>query len=258
MTITKIIYFHLCVCACLTILSRQNCQARIVPTSTMGNRKISDDLKMAALRLRARGQDNDEEISNIVGFSLSTLHRAARRFCLTGDVANHPAIGRGRPRHLLQADCQYLIALAQHNPTVFLDEYAKRLHQFRFLPVSLTTIHRSFERAGLSVKRVQKLASERDPMQRANFVLRIGQYPAEYLVFLDEVSKDDQTYARLWGRTARGMRAEKHNPFVRKRRLSMLAALALDEGIIASRVIEGSFTRESFLEYLRDDLVSSG
>jgi hypothetical protein len=36
----------------------------------------------------------------------------------------------------------------------------------------------------------------------------------------------------------------------------MLAALALDKGVIASRVIEGSFTQATFLEYLRDDLVS--
>jgi len=35
----------------------------------------------------------------------------------------------------------------------------------------------------------------------------------------------------------------------------MLAGLVLDEGIIASRVLEGSFTHDTFLEYLRDDLV---
>lgn len=31
----------------------------------------------------------------------------------------------------------------------------------------------------------------------------------------------------------------------------------LDEGIISSRVLEGSFTYDTFLEYLRDDLVGS-
>ena len=35
----------------------------------------------------------------------------------------------------------------------------------------------------------------------------------------------------------------------------MLATMALDEGIIAARVVEGSFTQDLFLEYLRDDLV---
>jgi hypothetical protein len=37
--------------------------------------------------------------------------------------------------------------------------------------------------------------------------------------------------------------------------LSMLATMALDEGIIASQVVEGSFMRDLFLQYLHDDLV---
>jgi hypothetical protein len=142
-----------------------------------------------------------------------------------------------------------------HNPTVFLDKYAKRLHIWRHLPVSLATLHQTFKRAGLRLKHVQKLATERCPIKRAGFVRRIGQYPTPSLVFLDEVSKDDRTYARVWGRAPAGTRVEKHNPFVRKRRFSMLSALALDHGIIASRVVEGSFRSDTFLEYLRDDLV---
>lgn len=81
-------------------------------------------------------------------------------------------------------------------------------------------------------------------------------YPTSYLLPLDEVSKDDRTYARLWGRSVLGTRVEKHDPFVRKRRLSMVAAMSLDEGIIATRVVEGSFTHQTFKEYLRDDVVS--
>ena len=103
---------------------------------------------------------------------------------------------------------------------------------------------------------MQKLATERDPIKHADFVRRIGQYDPQILLFLDEVSKDDWTYAWLWGRAPIGKRVNKHDSFVRKRRLSMLAALALDEGIIAARVVEGSFTGKTLLEYLHDDLVS--
>ena len=35
----------------------------------------------------------------------------------------------------------------------------------------------------------------------------------------------------------------------------MLAGMVLDEGIIASRVLEGLFTNDTFLEYLHNDLV---
>ena len=221
----------------------------------MGKRRISEDLKAAALRLWQRG-DSVKEISRITGFSISTLARLRRHHHLTGQISREPAISTGRPRRLLTADIQYLVSLAHHNPTIFLDEYVKRLQKWCFLPTTLSTIHRSLERAGLTVKHVQKLAAECDPMKRADFVRRIGQYQPPSLVFLDEVSKDDRTYARLWGRSQAGLRVEKHNPFVRKHRLSMLSAMALDKGIIASRVVEGSFTHESFAAYLRDDLVS--
>ncbi|KAF8969701.1 hypothetical protein BDZ97DRAFT_1632628, partial [Flammula alnicola] len=116
----------------------------------------------------------------------------------------------------------------------------------------MATIHRELQRVGLSTKRVQKMAAERDPIKRADFVWRISQYPANYLLPLDEVSKDNRTYARLWGRSEVGARVEASQPFVRKRRFSMLATMALDE---AAHVVEGSFTRELFLKYLRDDLV---
>lgn len=59
------------------------------------------------------------------------------------------------------------------------------------------------------------------------------------LVFLDEVSKNDRVYARLWGRARSGERVECYAPFVRGRRVSMLAGLALDKGIIAAKVVEG-------------------
>jgi hypothetical protein len=60
----------------------------------------------------------------------------------------------------------------------------------------------------------------------------------------------------LWGRAAAGLHAEQHNSSVRGRRLIIVAGLVLGEGIIAARVVEGSFTRETFMEYLRDDVVS--
>jgi transposase len=141
----------------------------------MGYRKISNDFKDAALRLKARGWDTNYEISQITGFSTRTLYCAHQHKLLTGSVAPLQAIGRGHPRSLLRRDCDYLLQLAKHKPTLFLDEYTQLLHQNRELSVCITTIHRSLERAGLSVKYIQKMASERDPILRANFVCRIGQ-----------------------------------------------------------------------------------
>ena len=221
----------------------------------MVNCRISDDLKMVALRLKERGRDTTSEILQIVQFSRKTFYNVRKQYRATGTVAKAQVIGRGRPRKAIRGDTEFLIRLARHKPVLFLDEYQQRLQENRSISLSMSTIHRELARAGLNIKRVQKMASERDPILRADFVRRISQYPATSLLVLDEVSKDNRTYARLWGRSKRGSRAEIHQPFVRKRRFSMLATMALDEGIIASQVIEGSFTKDLFLRYLRDDLV---
>ena len=75
-------------------------------------------------------------------------------------------------------------------------------------------------------------------------------------MFLDEVLKDDCTYARLWGISCVGTHVEHHAPFVHKHQFSMVTALGLDEGIVVAKVVEGSFVQESFMNYLRDDVVS--
>jgi transposase len=218
-------------------------------------KKISTDLKEAMIRLDGLGDYDEATMKYVSGFSTRTLRRAKRRYRLTGSAAPPASVGRGRPRKLTRTDGDYLVQLSRHKPSLFLDEYARRLERFRHLPVHISTIHRTLRRAGLSLKRIQKLARERDPQKRADFVRRIGQYPPNYLISIDEVSKDDRTYARLWGRAPQGEPAEESNPFTRKRRFSMVAAMVLDEGIIAARVREGSFAHQSFYEYLRDDVV---
>ncbi|PPQ83379.1 hypothetical protein CVT24_001450 [Panaeolus cyanescens] len=117
-------------------------------------RKISTDLKEAALKLKAQGRDTLEEIREITGISLRTLYRAQQQKQLTGSAAPALPIGCGRPQTLLRRDAEYLLSLAQHRPTLFLNEYAKRVEVNCEISVSITTIHRTLERAGLNVKHI--------------------------------------------------------------------------------------------------------
>ena len=74
---------------------------------------------------------------------------------------------------------------------------------------------------------------------------------------MDEVSKDDRTYNRIFGRSEVGTRVECSQPFVRKRRLTGVAAMALGKGITGAKIVEGSLCRPSFVEFLRDSVVCS-
>ena len=90
----------------------------------MVSRKISDDLKEAALRLTNRGRDSIYNMAAITGLSVSTFYCICCRKLLTGSVAKAEAIGHGWPRTLARWDCDYLMRLARHKSTLFLDEYS--------------------------------------------------------------------------------------------------------------------------------------
>ncbi|KAF8814805.1 hypothetical protein BYT27DRAFT_7156569 [Phlegmacium glaucopus] len=86
-------------------------------------------------------------------------------------------------------------------------------------------------------------------MKCAEFVQRISQYPATYLLPLMRCPKMTEFMLILCGQSeARGA----SQPFVHKHHFSMLATMALDEGIITAQVVEGSFTHDLFLKYLQE------
>jgi hypothetical protein len=97
-----------------------------------------------------------------------------------------------------EGDVRYIVALACSQPTMFLNEYRRQFLEQRLLDVSLPTIHRAFQRYGLNIKHVQKLAKEWCPIKCARFIRHIAQYPPQYIVPVDETSKDDRTYMQLF------------------------------------------------------------
>ncbi|KAF9261356.1 hypothetical protein L218DRAFT_870316, partial [Marasmius fiardii PR-910] len=77
------------------------------------------------------------------------------------------------------------------------------------------------------------------------------------LYCIDETSKDDRVYARIWGQAAKGMRAQVFAPFVHGDWFSLVAGMVLDEGIRAARVVKGSFTKKPFMNFIHNDVLSS-
>ena len=75
-------------------------------------------------------------------------------------------------------------------------------------------------------------------------------------VFVDEVSKNEITWARQYGRAMAGRRAALTDVFVRGDRYSLVAAITT-EGYMAAHVIEGSFDNETFYEFITTKVVSA-
>jgi hypothetical protein len=82
----------------------------------------------------------------------------------------------------------------------------------------------------------------------------MAQYAPHELGFIDEVSKNKKTIGRHYGRSRRGRRAQKSQPFVRGCRTSTVGCLTIDS-FVSGTSVEGSFTKVLFLEWLEHSLV---
>jgi len=79
-------------------------------------------------------------------------------------------------------------------------------------------------------------------------------FVASQMVFVDETSKDEQTFHRHYGRLVAGRHAMASANFVQGERYSMVAALSLD-GYEAVHVVQGSVDGEEFLDFIVNTVV---
>ncbi|KAJ7274160.1 hypothetical protein C8J57DRAFT_1434818 [Mycena rebaudengoi] len=186
----------------------------------MGYRKISRDVKIAALNLYEAGQMELPDILKCCGFSERTFYRILYLWQTTGDVVKHNPKNTGRPRLLHFDDIQYLLRLVRHSPDWFLNELLRLL-----------------ETIALYLKQLTVIAQERNEPSRNNFVGDAAEYPPEYLGFLGETSKNDKTPSRRRGHAKKGHR------------------LLTVDGIMASMVVEGSLHRDEYLHFLEHQVV---
>ena len=143
----------------------------------MPYRKISRDLKFCSIHHYERELLSLEDILDCVGFSERTFYCILRLYNETGDVVQHRlGVSLGPPRLLYFDDVDYLLRLVQQRPDWFLDELLDLLKTNRFISVHYVTIHCEFVHAGVSLKKLKKIASERKEEGRHDFINRMAQY----------------------------------------------------------------------------------
>ena len=150
--------------------------------------------------------------------------------------------------------------LYSHNPSIMLDELQLHLAIEHDTPISISALQATLQRTRLSRKILQKIASKRNEVSRAEFraCLRDPESfsgTAMKFIAIDESSKDERTLARHYGRSPNGQRAELSNPFVHGERYSLLAAMST-QGYIATRIVPGSVNAFEFFEFIVEDVVS--
>ncbi|THU77560.1 hypothetical protein K435DRAFT_702093 [Dendrothele bispora CBS 962.96] len=174
----------------------------------------SRDLKNRVIYQYYTLQLNTSEISVNLNMMLRVVQRAIQNWNEIGDVCRERR-GRGRCRILSSHNMQFLIAVVDRTPDIYLDEIQQELLTQHGVDMSIGTIHNSLKRLGYSSKKLTRQAAERQQERRDEFFLKVGCIPPEYLVCADESAVNILTTYRTNGWSTKGLRAWKTAKFVR-------------------------------------------
>ncbi|ELU42805.1 transposase domain-containing protein [Rhizoctonia solani AG-1 IA] len=192
---------------------------------------------------------NADECARISQRSRSSIFRVIRCFLENGTVLS-PRFSTGRPQILSTKDRNYILALLQARPSLYLDEIQLALYTHQEVNVSLSTISRALVAAAYSRKSISWEALERNEALRAAWQAQWGIYDASAFLWVDECGIDDRSSQRLFGYAPIGHHCVERSFFYHDVKYLALPVLGV-EGILGISIFEGAVTKERFLHFLR-------
>jgi len=220
------------------------------PTAT--RKYYSKDLKERVVYQRLTLGLSTMEIAKNLDMSPRVVQQVLQLYQEIGNVIKDSKTyaKQGRCQLLDTDSVEFLLALLERKPDIYLDELAERLMEQKNVEVSLATIQRSLKMLGITTKKLSKIAAERCEVIRNRFQLLISQESPERLVFTDESAVNMLTTYRTMGRAYKGKRARVKSYFQRGDRYSVLPGLSLN-GIVYAQIIQGSFNGSTFKIFLK-------
>ena len=91
-------------------------------------------------------------------------------------------------------------------------------------------------------------------MARDDWVIRLGDWQADQLVFIDESAANERTMDRKYGWAPLGLPSCETRPCKRSERWSILPAYTL-EGYITYEIVHGSYNGELFNNFIQNDVL---
>lgn len=123
--------------------------------------------------------------------------------------------------------------------------------------ISPSTLSHNLTEAGLTRKILHKIAAERDEECQREFQELVRdnfQGDGSEFIFVDEMSKDECTWAHRYGWAMSGSQAHLTDVFVCGDRYSIVAAMTVNR-YIAADVVEGSYDCDLFYEFISQQVV---
>ena len=182
--------------------------------------------------------------------SVGTAYNIFQLFQRTGSVDAKPPSKRPDFCNLDEHHQLYIISMVLDNPTLYLGEICTAIKDATGTVVVPRTICKLLGRYGFSPKALQ-----RNLYQQASFDANISCYPKEMLVWVDESGCEKRDLLRKYGYAFRGIRAECKRLLARGTRISAIAAMCWDRGLIDVEMTANSVDCEKFYDFVRGTLI---
>ena len=219
-----------------------------------GPLNTTHNLKLAAMHMHDQGILSVPDIIDCLQIGCHTCCQVLDPWRTTGNVMQHTNRVHSWPHLLHFDDIDYLQQIIRAHPDWFLNELLELLETNCFILAHYLTIHQELVQAGISIKKLNKIALECNENLHANYIHHMAQYSPEQLGFLDEISKDERTSARSQGQSRKGTCTVKKGVFVHRWHFSAEGLLTIDS-MVANTVVEESMTWDWFLQFLEFTVV---
>lgn len=196
------------------------------------------------------------QMATAAGCSMRSV-KAIRSNLRHFDSTTAPANGGGRRRSITPP---MLDALREHlleKPGLYQEEMALFLWDEFGVLVTTHSISRTLKAAGWSKKVARQIAREQSAELRDFYLYNLTQFQSYHLVFIDESGCDKRIGFRRTGWSPLGVAPVQVAKFHRDKRYQILPAYTQD-GILLSRVFQGSTDNEVFEDYIEQLLPHCG
>ena len=196
-------------------------------------------------------------VADTFNVSVGFVHHIVDLHRKHGQVTDPYAEPRRGHRILTAEDEDYIRALIETRPSLYLDEIQEGLFAERGVHTLIATISRTLSWMQILRKSLSRRAAERNEQLRILWELEVAKLDdPDLFVFIDESAIDNRTVQRSSGWSAVGDRSISRCPFFRGKRHSILPALT-SNSIIVLDIFEGSVSKERFLQFLSEGVVRS-
>ncbi|PKB95542.1 hypothetical protein RhiirA5_247370, partial [Rhizophagus irregularis] len=164
--------------------------------------EFSEDLYWRIIYLHADGLST-VNIANTLRLSKGVINKIKKRYnrwaCVTNPFKGIP----DRRKLFSRRDITLLRSLVGKKIDWYLDELVYEMECLTGKRASIATLWRSLQYLGITRKKLQKAALERNEIVRAYYlatITTIGEhYTQNQLIFIDESAKDERSLSRLYG-----------------------------------------------------------